>query len=449
MYRTLPLLLLVFLACPAVARAQFDDDDSKEAKAGAAKGDDRDPFGTAAEEKAWQAWLRALGPGPVYRVEALYRHHEDGRLYYLRTLFSEKKPGFGRMFGLGLDEKGGPLPPPDPRIVRVQKMAAETVSASGKVVPPPRLADTTRYVGIHLERDDIRNGRVGIFESDLGTSMLLPKKPGAVEVAFRGAIFIVEHLTPEQLAREQPLRQDPGHFQRRTAELRQALMTTHLPKLLADERALANGARTLRDPRLLAEARRRLNAWIEKTPAEVKNDGPSTHLTGVLQVLGDAGDFEVLHRLAQRHPDSAHHVLWNALYLAKRLGGTRAGPVWEALVKDTQAGNYGEDVRRLRAAVPALPEPTRGDEAVLELVYVFKLDPRAFHLRPREALMLEHADQVKLTAKEREAYRDALEHPSLTHWLFVTEADRTRGHLAALQWLAAYKPPRFTDPGLD
>src|SRR5262249_8340649 len=156
---------------------------------------------------------------------------------------------------------------------------------------------------------DVRHGQLGIFESDMGTSMPLPKKAGGVEIGFRGGIFVVEQLTPEQLAREQPLRQDAAHYHRRTAELRQARLGAPLPQLLTDSRTLAHGARVLRDSRLLDEARKRLNAWIARTPAEVNNNGVSLDLTGVLQELGDAGDFELLHRLAKRHPVYARCIL--------------------------------------------------------------------------------------------------------------------------------------------
>src|SRR4051812_17200362 len=98
MNRSLALLMFVCLALPVPARAQFDDD-GKEGKKGDAKGDANDPYGVQAERKAWDAWLKALGPGPVYRVEVLYRAPDDDRLYYLRALVSAKKPGGHGMSG--------------------------------------------------------------------------------------------------------------------------------------------------------------------------------------------------------------------------------------------------------------------------------------------------------------------------------------------------------------
>src|SRR5262249_22955053 len=152
-------LMLLGLTLPAPARAQFDDE-GKEGKKGDAKWDQKDPFGIQAERKAWDAYLKSLGPGPVYRVEVLYRNRGDGRLYYLRTLVSATKPGGGYgMFGLGVDEQGRPLPPPNPGYVRLERAEAKVETVVDQLPPPP-LAEKTRLLGASLDKEDVKAGQL-------------------------------------------------------------------------------------------------------------------------------------------------------------------------------------------------------------------------------------------------------------------------------------------------
>src|SRR4051812_44918775 len=71
--RILCFVLLLPLAVPTSARAQFKDVEEKQGKRG-----EGDPFGAKAEAKAWEEYLETFGNGPVYRVEALYREQADG-----------------------------------------------------------------------------------------------------------------------------------------------------------------------------------------------------------------------------------------------------------------------------------------------------------------------------------------------------------------------------------
>lgn len=279
-----------------------------------------------------------------------------------------------------------------------------------------------------------------IRESDACTYMPRPKKPGASTVGFRDAIFVVELLTPEQVLKEEPLRQDAAFYKQRTAELQKVLLTTHRATLLANDHSLAHGAEVLRDPTLRDEVRKRLNAWIDLTPAEVRGaEFPGT-LLDALRHCGDDSDLALLNRLTQRHPSYARHLLWNTLYLAKRTGGAKAMPLWTVLVQDSEAESTGEGVSRLRALDSTIPASTRGDLAIDQMVRVFKLDPAKFHLRLAQAILLKRADQAKLTPAEKDQFQTVLEYPRNGHWLYLTEADRQRGQKAALEWLAAYRP---------
>ena len=430
--------LLIVLA-GSQARGQFDlyEESRKDSPA-----TQDDPFGMKREQKAWQAWLQSLGAGPIYRVEMLYRYQEDGRLYYLRTLISSKKPEGGGMFGMGLGDKGKPIPAPDPgnQPVREQESVTMTVSKPGEkpLVPPAPLARKTGHIGVSMRRSDSVSGRLMIRESDTATGMPLPRK--GVEVGFFHGIFLVELLTPEQAAREGPLRRDPEFFKRRTAELHKLLLTTHLPRVLADDRSLETAAITLQDPSLMTEVRKRLNAWIDRTPEQARNSFPS-ELLDALQHNGTAGDFALFERLSKRHPDHARGLLWTTLHLARRTGGDRAMPVWATLVADRQPTDIDAPVRDLRALLPSIPEPQRGDLAVGEMVRAFKLNPADFHLKVAQNELLARADQAKLSEGVRSHYRLLQKQPYLGSWFFLNEADRARGRKAALAWLAAYRAP--------
>jgi len=409
------LLVLIVLGGMADVRAQFGPGDEERT--------------TGNEQKAWQAWLKALGTGPVYRVEVLFRHEEDGRLYYLRTLVSAKQPT-GRMFGLGVNEKGKPIPAPNPGYVReLQELSSDGLAP---------LAETTRWYGVSLDRAYVtRLGELSIRQSDTASGMDLPTKPSAGAVGFHHGIFVVELLAAEQLAKEEPLRQDVPHFRQRTKELSQMLLTTHRASLLKHDHALANGIDITRDSKLLDEAHRRLQPWID---SPLKGNGFPSGLTRAVLSNGDERDVALSTRLLQKHSHLALSFLGDTLYLAKRTGGARVMPLWTPIVNDNKAGDEYNFVRLVRKLTPTVPAPTRGDVAVIIMVRRFDLRAADFHLTMAQDVLLANAAQAKLTPSEKENCLLVREIPSTAQYYFATEADRKRGREAALKWMAGYRP---------
>ncbi|MSQ95314.1 MAG: hypothetical protein EXR98_12255 [Gemmataceae bacterium] len=373
-----------------------------------------------------------MGTGPVYRVEVLFRYGKDGRLYYLRTLLSAKQPT-SRMFGLSVDDKGKPVPPPNPWYAQA---SAEQVNVSSKGVPPP-LAETTRLYGASVHPNYVsRAGELVIRESDLATSMSLPTKPDTRVLGFRNGIFVVELLSAKQLANENPLRQDPEHFWQRTKELMALLLTTHRAKLTKDERSLAHAIDITRDSKLLDEAHRQLNGWIDKPTKEV---GDCDRLASAVLRNGDERDIALAARLLQKHPRLVWYFLGDTIRLAQRSDGARVMPLWKPLIQHGEPGDQGNFVRLVRKLTPMVPAPIAGDNAVIAMVRTFELRARDFHLTMAQDVLLAKGEEFKLTLEEKELCQLAQRYPPIAKFFFATEADRNRGQEAALKWMAGHR----------
>lgn len=432
------LAILWYFGLTAALGAQFDASQSETKPERPYTRDD--PFGTKAEEKAWRAWVESLGRERVYQVEILWRWTEDNRLYYLRTLVSPKEPRGGVLMGLGLDQKGKPVPPPDPGYQRI--VSVRQVVSSKNEMPPPPLALSTRYVGARLSDKTATPTFLQIHSSDVGTGVPLPPKPGDVRIAFFGtAAFRIEWLTPAQLDSLQPVRQDPVFYRKRTAELHHELITTH-KALLLEQRNLELALRVLQEPFLIEAVRQRLTAWIEQPPDKEKDALKIWRLPDALADFGTDEDFALLQKLADCDPERFQSLLWPALRLAKRSGAAKGLPLLTKLFEDPRCERPRDVFVKLRQLEPALADLTFGDLAVIEFTRTFQLDPLDFHLRLAESRLLEHSGKHPLSKDLLQQVHLALRNPTYGHWMYYTAEARRQGLAKALAWLRSYRVPK-------
>ncbi|MCI0642364.1 MAG: hypothetical protein L0Y70_25080 [Gemmataceae bacterium] len=437
--------LLLVLSCwfwqpAAIALAQFDRDERNQKDVQFSLDD---PWGQKKEQEAWKKWIQALGKGPVYQVEILLRYDNAKPIYYLRTLVSSKKPHGGKMAGFGFDERGNPLGPPNPGYVRLEQMRLD--SRIGIDKPPPPLAQDTRYLGVSMRPEDSVRGSLSVSCSDIGTDMPLPKKPGAAEVYFFGdsftrvALFRVEWLTEEKLAKAEPLRQDPDFYRRRLAELRQEMFTKFRDTLLHNQN-LDEAALLFLEPFLLEEIRRRLAHWIDNGPFKEDSRGVPHAWTRTLELLGEPKDFGLFLRFVERHPQRAHFLVDEALSMTRRLGAKEAMPVLTKLLHDPEPWSHAPLLDQLMKLEPTVPPRTAGDRAVSALARVFKLYPVDLNMRLAESRLLELSSKHPLDAKLKEEVERALRNPTEGYWIFLSDADRRRGIAKALEQMRAYQP---------
>jgi len=396
------------LMSASITPAQFDDTETKDAeKTGDAKA------GESREGDAWRAWLKKLGAGPVYRAEVLFRSEE--RLFLAEALISPNIPQ-PRMMGLGLNDNGEAIPPPDPGIQQIQDQIREI--RSDKPDPHP-LAWKFRYYGVSL-----RDGATA-HHSDLATRLNLPREAGAAVYTLHGGAFRIEQMSPELLANAQPLRRDPKYFRERAAAIRRELLTTHRGNWSGSQHGAIEIARLFPEPELIETVRRMIVEWTDKDPAEVAGKGWPGDASDALAHLGTAKDFAVFHRLVRRHPAHARFAITPTLELVKRVGGRDARPLIADLLQIPDPFSTGSECARLLGRLaPDVPAPTYGDYAVMIVAEKLGRKPPDFGMKFAPDLL-----KVKSTAHSED-------------WVFPSSAERKKGTAAALKWATEYQPAR-------
>lgn len=399
------LLCAIFaMTSVSLAPAQFDDTETK-------TGDAKDQG--SREDDAWRAWLKKLGSGPVYRAEVLFRC--DDRLFLAEALMSPDVPR-PRMMGFGLNDKGEAIPPPDPGYQQVQDQVREVRSDKPDRYP---LAWRFRYYGVSL-----RDGGIA-HHSDVATRLKLPREVGAAAYTLHGGAFRVERLSPQQLAKAQPLRRDPEYFRERTAAIRREFLTTHRQDWTDSPNGTIEIARLFPEPKLIEPVRRMVVAWIDREPSEVAGKGWPGDASNALAHLGTAKDFAVFHRLVRRHPVYAHFAITPSLDLVKRVGGRDAGPLIADLLKLGEPFETGSDCAKLlRRLAPDVPAPTYGDYAVMSIAEKLGRKPSDFGMKLAPELLT-----VKANAHSED-------------WVFPNAAERKKGTAAALKWATEYRPTK-------
>ncbi len=386
------------------------------------------------EEQARRTFVRCLGDGPVYRVEVIYRDPQDGRLYLGQTVLSDRRPRApAGMPGLGLDEKGRPLPPPDPGRQRVAAAREDSRPAPGAPpwYPP---AATTRWLGAWLDAPGATV--MYIHVSDLGHRVPLPSAPGAVQVAlFHDAAFRVERLTPQQVRDYRPLRQDPDHFHTRLAVLRHELLTAYRELLTKDDRHLGSAAVLLREPFLVDRVRRQCREWVERAGDDLI--GFPREALRALGEAGDAADADLLRAWLRRRPAESIRLAGPALRLAGRFGPAAVLPLLTDLLRDAALLPPQGNARRVLDFDPTLPAFTRGDRFLLDLLQQYRASPADFGMSSAPARLL--AERLTLSVEDREQVEDAAKNPQPTDWYFARAADRVQGVARAVHWFGDRK----------
>jgi hypothetical protein len=425
--RHLLLILALLLAPLAIAPACcagvfYEDEKEKKAK------DD----GKAREQEEWEAYVKKLGKGPIYRVEVLFRDYNDGtRLNYCRDYVSPDIRSPNGLFGLALDENGKVVPARDLDRRAAKEPLRTEVSKDSKP-----LALRTRYVWITLNNTTPENANACIFVTQSGRRMPMPKKLGDVEVRFsKRAVFRVELVSAEDVLKLGPLRQDAQYFHDRTDALKQDILKTHRKQIDESESSLAEAAHVFRDAELIDAVRGALDRCIELKPADFRERSFPSQLTSCLAALGDEREVATFQRLAQRHTECTPSLIWPALNLTKRVGGAKTLPLLEELARNPTAA-YDTRQQIVRQLDPKLPQPTHGDVFVVEVVRLFQLKPDCFGLVSTERRL----DQV-LRGQPRPPGWEDLCHASGSDYLFLTEGDRKRNIETLLEWLKDHQPP--------
>ena len=275
----------------------------------------------------WDRYRARLGTCPVYRVEALTRDRQTGRVGYFRVLISRRMPR-PVVMGFALDDDGKCVRIPDPgygqggsdlREKGPRQLPLAFLNGSVGVRFEPRLAD-----------DELRVVR----ESCCGYGVKLPQREGQAEWAFHLGLFRVERLSAEQVRAAEPLTLDPWEHMVRVGAIQIELIARHRAKPLSVERELPAAAELFGAAAFVDPVRAALAAWVERTPAEVAGRGFPRHLTWALACSGTVGDIDLLARLAARHPNYAGWVRSEALELERRFGRAWVAPLAGALVAD-------------------------------------------------------------------------------------------------------------------
>jgi hypothetical protein len=413
-----------------VSRADvFDEDDGKEAKAPDRKQGENE---ARREQQLWEAYVKKLGDGPIYRVEVMYRAGRDETITYVRHYVSPTVPRSQNLFGLAVDAKGKVLPPADP-----QREPVKEALEVGKNTSQP-LAKRTRHVGIELDGPDVKAGHAAVRINDVASHIPVPKKRGEVEfLFFDRAMFRLELVEAEDVLKAGPLRQDAKFYLERTEALRREVHTTGQKRFTADQRELIAATYLFRDPELIDGVRKVLDEWIARPPQEVRQQAFPRYVAYCLAELGDERDFAAFHRMMNRHPEHVEDVFYPTLDLVKRVGAAKAIPLVTDLLNNPNPCPGDAKVDLIRKVKPGVPVPTEGDAFLIVTVGHFNLKPMCYELHSvmgtLETLEKKHA----LTEAQK------LEVSLLCGIgsIFLTEADRRRSVEYALDWFKQYEPP--------
>jgi hypothetical protein len=432
LFTTLALALL--LASPSRADV-FDEADGK----------DGDPkhTGTGEEEalreqRLWEAYVKKLGDGPIYRVEVLYRGPGADHITYCRHYVSTAIPSPHGLFGYGVNARGEVVPPGDPGHEPMKAALEARKVGKNDEPPPPPLATRTRYVGGSLHDNGSYPGTAWIHSSDHGAYVPLPKKSGEPELMFFGsALFRLELVTPQDVLKAGPLRQDAKLCRERTAALRREIISTGRERSKEYPRDVVHAAYLFRDAELIGGVRQMLDDWIARPPAEVVGQQFPTYLADCLGDLGDERDLAAFHRLTKRHPDHAVDLHRPTLDLLARVGTVRAMPLVEDLLNGPLRRGGDGRMQVLRELAPTIPEFTDGDLFLIETVRRFQLKPGCFELRSAQQTLDALQRKQPLTPAQQRHLRTC----HLSDHVFLTEAARRRGVEMALDWFKEYQPP--------
>jgi hypothetical protein len=431
-------LALALLLIPSPCRADvFDETDGKDAKKADPKHGEDD---ARREQQLWEAYVKKLGDGPIYRVEVLYRGGPGAdHLTYCRHHVSAAIPTPHGLFGFGVNAQGEVVPPADPGHEPVK--AALEVRKVGKndEPPPPPLATRTRYAGITLAGKDTRPGTADIHVGDRGDWITLPKKASEPEFRFIGStLFRLEVVTAEDVLKTGPLRQDAWFFRARIGGLRrEVLEALHLTFFPQNRHNLVKAAYLFRHPDLLAAVRKVFDDWIAKPPLDFDGTVGPRYLADCLADLGDEQDFAAFHQMAKRHPEDAKNLIWATLTLVERVGAAKALPLVEDLLSDATPHHADGRIEVLRELDPTIPELTEGDRFLEEAVRQFRLKATCYELRPVQQTLDALQKTRPLTPEQQ--LKLATCHES--EYVFLTKAARRQGVELVLDWFKQYQPP--------
>jgi hypothetical protein len=428
---------LGLLLLPSPGRADvFDEADGKEGKKGDAKHGEDD---ARRERQLWEAYVKKLGDGPIYRVEVLYRGGPGAdHLTYCRHYVSPAIPTPHGLFGLGVNAKGEVTPPADPGHEPVKAALEARKLGKNDEPPPPPLATRTRYVGVTLDRKDVKPGTAVIHTSDVGKYAPLPTKLGEPElVLFDQTLFRLELVTAEDVLRVGPLRQDAKLFRARTDALRREVLAPIRGDLLQRGRDLIEAAYVFRDPILIEALRALLDDWIALPPERFVHQTFPSGLVDCLAELGDEQDFVAFRRLKEDRPRYARGLGRATLRLVERVGAVKAMPLIEDLLNDPTPLHGDGWINLLRELDPRIPAFTEGDLFLTETVRHFRLKATCYELRPVQPTL--DALQKKKALTPDQELKPITCH--LSEHVFLSEAARREGVELVLDWFKQYQPP--------
>jgi hypothetical protein len=430
-------LVLLLLASPGRADV-FDEPDGREPKKADAK--DRGDGADAArhEQELWEAHVKKLGDGPVYRVEVLYRGGPGAdHLTYCRHYVSAAIPTPHGLFGFGVNAKGEAVPPADPgRQAVTPALEARKVGENDKPLPP--LATRTRHFGITLEYKDSRPGEAAICNGDLCNFIALPTRPGEPKLRFSGrALFRLELVTAEGVLNAGPLRQDVRGFRERIDVLRRDVLATNRLTFLAGDRdELVKAAYLFREAEVLAAVRKMLDDWLAQ-PVALGEDLTTGYVTDCLAELGDERDFAAFHRLKKDRPMHAWDLGRSTLKLVERVGAAKAMPLIGDLLNNPTSLNADGRINVLRELDPRIPPFTEGDLFLTETVRHFRLKATCYEMRPARQTLDALQKKKPLTPEQEQK----LESCHLSEHVFLSEGARRQGVELVLDWFKQYQPP--------
>jgi hypothetical protein len=430
-------LVLLLLASPGRADV-FDEPDGKEPKKADAKGRGDGADAARHEQELWEAYVKKLGDGPIYRVEVLYRGGPGAdHLTYCRHYVSAAIPTPHGLFGFGVNAKGEAVPPADPGHQAVTP--ALEARKSGKSEPPPPLATRTRYVGVTLDQKGSKPDDAAIQSSDHVMFLPLPKKGGESQTtSFGGALFRLERVTAEDVRKAGPLRQDAKLFRARVDALRREVLSASREHLPHSEVNLIGAAHVIRAPELIDGVRALLDEWIANPPSEfLAEPFPFFRMVDCLGALGDERDFTAFRGVKQRLPRKAESLIHPTLKLVERVGAAKAMPLIEDLLKNPTPLDADGRIRVLRELDPRIPPFTEGDYFLIAAVWHFRLKATCYELRPVEPTLDALRKKKPLTPEQELMLATC----HLVKHMFLTEAGRRQGVELVLDWFKQYQPP--------
>lgn len=376
---------------------------------------------------------------------------EDG---YLGSAPGSKLDHNLRAFGIGTQRE---LVHPPSRITSFNE-------AVGPLAPPFRPAPFMVSHRVVVTRDargidvvEFRECSANFMCGHYARVSLSPPRRGPVYAALDDILIRVEGISLAQAEAVKPLVCDPGHYARRTRELREEIAAQLArgtlpvrPPAKADSghadysrtTVLAAAAFILKDPSLTDAIRKSLAELLAIDPEE---DKPFTRrwerdllcLAETLCDLGDPRDAPLLAELPGVSSDMGGLVVDASARYLSRVGLKNGNVLAAALLQcHHPAGSRLADCRSLAesARVP-LPEPLVCDQMVIALCDTLKLPHGDYRLSRFEEILLKDAKAVPDDVWPRiEAARLRRDRNDCT-WIYASGADRTEGIARMLKTL--------------